>query len=200
MTVVNGYCTVADVRSQMSDADAKLDQTMIERAISASSRAVDRYCGRRFWQDTDPVARLYAADDPCEAEVDDISTKTGLLVETDQSGLNIWSALDPADYHLEPLNADAEAEAFAWWQIIIDRGTGFPPSRRPLLRVTARWGWSAIPDQVAEATIIKATSLFRRKDAPFGVAGFGDFGVVRLGRYDPDVMDLLRPYRKPVIA
>ncbi|GAA0347859.1 phage head-tail connector protein [Actinoallomurus spadix] len=200
MTVVNGYCSVVDVRSQLGDTGDKLDEALIERAISATSRAVERHCGRRFWQDPAPVTRLYSADCSDRLDVDDIATKDGVLVEVDRGGAGDWVALDAADYHLEPLNADADGGAYAWWTIVVDTGPGFPVSSRPLVRATARWGWSQIPDQVGEASLIKSVSLFRRKDAPFGVAGFGDFGVVRLSRFDPDVLELLRPLRKPVIA
>jgi hypothetical protein len=44
--------------------------------------------------------------------------------------------------------------------------------------------------------ILKAASLFKRKDAPFGVAGINDFGPVRITRTDPDVIDLLRSFRR----
>jgi hypothetical protein len=61
--------------------------------------------------------------------------------------------------------------------------------------VTARWGWSAVPAAVKTATVLRAVNLFKRKDAPHGVAGFDGFGVVRL-RQDPDVMVLLQPYAR----
>jgi hypothetical protein len=30
------------------------------------------------------------------------------------------------------------------------------------------------------------------------VAGFGEFGVVRIGKNDPDVVELLTPFKVPV--
>jgi hypothetical protein len=64
------------------------------------------------------------------------------------------------------------------------------------LQVTARWGWSSVPIEVYEACLLKAAALYKRRDSVQGVAGFGDFGVVRIGRSDPDVIDLLGPYRR----
>jgi hypothetical protein len=46
--------------------------------------------------------------------------------------------------------------------------------------------------------MLKAASLFKRKDAPFAVAGFSEFGAVRIGRNDPDVLELLGGYVNPV--
>lgn len=70
----------------------------------------------------------------------------------------------------------------------------------PTVQVTARFGWSAVPYQVNEATILKAASLFKRKDAPFGVAGFNEFGAVRITRKDPDVLELLSDFARPMYA
>jgi hypothetical protein len=38
--------------------------------------------------------------------------------------------------------------------------------------------------------------VFKRADSPLGVAGFGEFGVVRVTQLDPDVKALLEPYRR----
>jgi hypothetical protein len=202
MTVTNGYCTAADIRAELGDDASKLSSALVDKAANAASRAVDRHCHRRFWQDPAPVARTYRPCEPWRADVDDISTSAGLLVKTDTSGNGTWSTTwQIGDYSLEPLNADADGPAYAWWTIVsVGNQQFFSLPLRPSLQVTARWGWSQVPDDVAEATILKAVSLFKRKDAPFGVAGFGDFGPVRITRKDPDVVDLLNGYIRPVFA
>lgn len=202
MPVVNGYCSVEEVRGQLADVGDRLNTDLLERAVSAASRAVDRYCGRRFWQDPAPVARVFDPSDAFCTEVGDISTKTGLIVQTDTAGdASYATTLSPDDYRLEPLNADADGVAYAWTRIVFQQSrlSYAGPLRPPYLKVTARWGWSAVPDEVAEATILKATSLFMRKDAPLGIAGFGEFGV-RISRRDPDVVELLSDYQLAGIA
>jgi hypothetical protein len=200
MAIVNGYATADDIRAQMADSGEKLDQDRLDRAVSSASRAVDKYCKRRFWQDESITSRLYSASSSCELEVGDISTQDGLVVEVDYSGNGDWTTLDSDSYHLEPLNAGADFEAYAWWTIVIDSGSGFRVSRKPLVRVTAQWGWSEIPEEVVEATILKAVSLFKRKDSPNGIEGFSDFGPVRISKNDPDYVALLGPFKKQVIA
>lgn len=204
MTLVHAYCTVEDVRSQLEDTSSRLDTGLIEKAIAATSRTIERYTSRRFWQDPAPVTREYEVWDSCEpAYVDDISTKVGLVVKVDAAGTGVFSTTWAAgDYQLRPLNADADGGAYSWQQIAPLGGRYFPPpiNGRTNLQVTAQWGWSEIPDDVVEATILKAVSLFKRKDAPFGVAGFTDFGAVRISRKDPDVIDLLSGYVRPVVA
>lgn len=203
----NVYCTVGEVRAQVKDDDGRLDQTLLERAVNATSRAIDDYCSggvpgsRRFWQDPAPVARTFRVDQPDFAWVDDISTTTGLIVRTDENGdgtfETTWAA--GTDYQLEPLNANANGEPYAFWQLTAIGTRAFPLyPHRAALQVTARFGWSAIPDQVNEAAILKAVKLFKRKDSPDGFAsGFTDFGPVRISRYeDPDVVMLLERFMK----
>jgi hypothetical protein len=64
------------------------------------------------------------------------------------------------------------------------------------VKVTGSWGWSAVPTSIKQATIIQAARIFKRNDSPLGVAGFGDFGVMRVsGSIDADVRQLIEPYR-----
>lgn len=201
--MTNGYCAVEDVRSQLTDTGSQLDTAALERAINATSRAIDKYCGRRFWKDAAPVARVFEASDPHVLSVNDIASAAGLLVEVDSSGdgafATTWAS---SDYQLKPLNADADGGAYSWSEIATAGGRCFPWFRngRPGVRVTATWGWSEVPDQVVSAAILKAVGLFMRKDAPFGVAGFNEFGPVRITKRDLDVMDLLSPFIVAAVA
>jgi hypothetical protein len=122
--------------------------------------------------------------------VADISTAADLAVTVDGQA---WTV--DTDFELAPLDADVDGGAYAWWELA-PLGRSFPD--RPRVEVTARFGWSAVPDQVMEATILRAVSIFKRKEAPYGVADFGEFGPVRITRKDPDVMDLLMPFQKPM--
>jgi len=64
------------------------------------------------------------------------------------------------------------------------------------VQVTGTWGWSSVPTAIKQATIMSATRLYKRYDSPLGVLGFGDLGVVRISRIDPDIASLLMPYRR----
>ena len=56
-------------------------------------------------------------------------------------------------------------------------------SRRRTVEITARWGWAAVPQGIAEAARILSVDLWKRKDTPFGIAtGTVDFGGMRIGR------------------
>lgn len=199
MALEHAYCTLAELRAQLSDADSRVADDQLERAIDAASRAVDAWCGRRFWADETPQALVFRPEHPLRTAVDDISTTAGLTVATDADADGVYETTwaQGADFLLEPLNAARLGGAYAWWELIAVGSRTFTcSSLRPSLQVTAAFGWSAVPDQVREATILRAAALFKRKDSPHGVAGFGDFGAVRITRKDPDVMELLYPFQK----
>ncbi len=52
-----------------------------------------------------------------------------------------------------------------------------------------------VPANVRIATMMLASREFRRRLSPEGVAGFGDFGAVRVTRIDPDIEALITPQR-----
>lgn len=193
------YCTPAQVRAELADVKDAIDETLIAKAVTAASRAVEDWCGgRSFGLDVSATSRVFRPCDTAVADVDDIGSDIGLVVET-WDGVS-WASWAADDYQLEPLNAGSRATAFAWSQVVALSG-GWPVGgRRPTLRITAQWGWSQVPAQVEEATILRAVALFKRKDAPFGVAGFGDFGALRITRQDSDVVSLLSRFRVPVIG
>jgi len=211
MALLNPYCSVADLRDHLKDDGARLTTSLLERAINASSRAVDNYCGRgidgslgQFWQDASVTTRTYVVTDPRKVRVDDISTRTGLVVKTGSDGTTFPTTLASTEYQLEPRNADtagASANPHAFW-VIRAINSWFPRHATclPTLQVTSRFGWSAIPAGVNEASLLKAASLFKRKDAPFGVMGVNDFGPVRISRTDPDVIELLSPFARGMYA
>lgn len=195
------YVTLADAKSALGlSADA--DDYELEGAVNAASRAIDHHCRRRFYRDATATARTYTPRNGY-VEVDDFWTTTDLAIATDSAAdgtfATTWAT---TDYQLEPLNG--VVDGMSGWPYSIIRQIGaytFPTSWISVpVRVTAKWGWASTPPEVRQAALIKAIRLFKRKESPYGVAGFGEFGVVRL-REDPDVVSLIEPYAKgPVIA
>jgi hypothetical protein len=203
VAITNGYATLAEFREHIGDTASVATAAVAERAITAASRAIDKHCGyphRRFWLDAMASAKVYRPDDPYEAWVHDIGSESGLVIATDTTGDGSYATTwDAADYQLEPLDADGGGDAaYAWWRIVAIDDKTFPVSRyRTTLQVTARWGWSAVPDDVNQACLIKAASLYERRNSPGGIHAVDGFGAVRISRHgDPDVVDLLGPYRR----
>jgi hypothetical protein len=64
------------------------------------------------------------------------------------------------------------------------------------VRIQGVYGFTPVPIQVVQATIILASRYYKRLDSPLAVAGFGDMGAIRVGKVDPDVAQLVRPFKK----
>jgi hypothetical protein len=91
------------------------------------------------------------------------------------------------------------ADGVAGWPWFRIRATGsrrFPVDARfATVRVTAKWGWSAVPDDVQLATKLQAALLLKRREAPNGLLEFaGDGASLRVSPIDGHVMRLLQPY------
>lgn len=202
MAVTNAYCTVAQLRTHFGDSGSSLSTELLERAINATSRAIDKFCGRRFWIDTNVAIRVYRPELDDLAWIDDIATTTGLIIKTDGDNDGTYETTwATTDYELQPLNADANGQAYAWTRIAaVDRYL-FPTTGKVApLQITAKFGWSAIPDEVEQACILRAAAVFKRKEAVEGVASFEGVGVIRINRKDADVYELLYPFAKTTVG
>ena len=188
-----GYTTVAELRSQLNDTRDLNDSGELQAAIDAASREIDEHCGRNFDLDASASTRLYEPSGSTRLPIDDIGSTSGLIVEYSADG-STYTMVAASNYELLPLNASSAAGgAYAWWWLAEAPAatTSWAWARR--VRVSARWGWSAVPAQVRQACLIRAAAIYKRRESPQGVAGFGEFGVVRL-RADPDVAILLQPF------
>ena len=167
----------------------RLPEDMLVRALNASSRAIDNHTQDQFWADPTPVTRAFQAD-VCDALYLTPSIATpGAVTISSADGGTVFIDWLATDYVLSPTDKASKSA------IKIHRVTGgrrFPLN--DITNVATRWGWLAYPVEVNMACLLKASSLFHRKDAPFGVATFGDFAAVRITRRDPEVMELLETY------
>lgn len=189
------YVTLSDLKVFVGIGDTGDDATL-QRALDASEEQVNTYTGRRFTADGAGVVRYYEALDRGTVAIDPLSSLTDLAVAVDQDGDGTFEdtlTID-VDYRLAPYNAAALSAP--WTSLVALTGTTFPPGARRI-KVTGRWGWPAVPASIKQATLIQAARLWKRKDAPFGVAGSVEFGseLRLLAALDPDVQALLRPYR-----
>lgn len=195
------YCTSVELKAyeRVSHTD---DDTQVALAISAASRAVDRFCSRQFGLVGSAEDRFYTPQWDKRrgrwfVDIDDLQTTVGLLVFADLDGSGDY-ATDLTDYGaLKPVNAAAESRP--WTRLVV-----LPASPVTLcadedsVQVTAKFGWTTVPTQVKQATLLQALRFLQRRDAPFGIAGSPDVGseVRLLAKVDPDVEVILGPFRR----
>ena len=173
-------------------------------ALETATIDINSYCGRTFTDAGSASARWFFPDGHRSVVVDDFSTTTGLIVATDDNddgtAETTWAT---TDYVLEPINGRRNGQTWPYYTVRAVESRWFPwlPSGRPAVYVTARWGWATVPDAVKQATLIHAAAIFHRRNSPQGVAGFGEFGAIRVrGGMDADAARLLTPYRKHTVA
>ena len=190
MAITNGYCTLPELKARISvDSSDTADDAKLEATIEAASRAIDGYCRRRFYAAND--TRYYTAHCATEIAVDDLLSVTTL--KTDASGDRTYGTTwATTDYDLEPYNAVADGRPYTHIRVTPNGNYTFPGYARGV-QIVGSFGYaSSTPDLVHEACLLQAARLHRRKDAPFGVAGLGDLGEIRLvSALDPDVRMLL---------
>lgn len=195
--MANEYATLQELKARLR-VTANTDDVELQDKLTAASQQIEEDCGRKFWLDSQATARVYDPRerivrlpfDPAEKLlVDDIGDATGLTVEVGTSAG--WTAI--TDYRTGPDNAIARGRPVTWLlRPLVPWVWG--PVFLQQIRVTAIWGWPAVPAAIKEACLLRAARLYRRKASPEGVAGFGDLGVVRVSRNDPDYESLIAPY------
>jgi hypothetical protein len=169
--------------------DARDD--LLREKLESGARSIDDHTGRRFWLDSAPVTRVLRTrgrvvcdDDGERLLVPDIGDVDNLVVEVGRG--STWQDITDR-VEVDPPDATVDQQPvtsllYGSW------GT----ARRA--RVTARWGWPAVPQPIREANLIQALRLFARRGSPEGVLGSAEWGGIRVSRLDPDVAALVGRY------
>lgn len=186
------YTTVAGLKAYVRIGDG-LDDVQLAVAISAASRAVDAHCNRQFGKVDAPDQRAYTARPSYETghwvvDVDDLAS----------ASITLAAPVAAEPYRLEPVNSAAKGRP--WTRIAFEATADSLLTGDPFeVSVTATWGWPAVPAAVEQATLLQASRLAKRRDAPFGVAGSPEMGseLRLLAKVDPDVAVALHGFRRP---
>lgn len=189
------YCTPAEMKSRLRITDT-IDDFEIIAALTAVSRSIDSTCNRRFDRVTE--TRTYQANGYYLLDIDDLVSLTTLAADNAGDGTfeTTWAA---TDFQLLPYNVNVGPQVQPYNQIQAVGSLTFPQSychqlaRANRVQITGVWGWPAVPDPVKQAAAILAADLMKLREAPFGVAGFGAFGMVRVRENHRAAM-LLAPY------
>lgn len=186
VAIVNGYATLAEIKTYLSTT-AATDDARLEAAIEAASRAIDATCRREFFATS--ATRYF------EAEASDYISLADDLLSITQIAIDIgnrnYIALSPSDYELEPGDQPYTSIHTA------PGGTQSFPTGRRGIRIQGSFGFCATgqhPQAIKAACLILAVRYFKRRDAVFGVIGTPELGYTRISAKDPEVAPLLRPY------
>lgn len=203
MAITNGYATLVDVKAAFRITD-NVDDSLLELSIESASREIDGWCERVFYN-AGTATRIYIPTDSFHVEIDDLISLTTLKSSSTGEGFdNTWAA---GDYQLEPLNGVAGGITNHPSTRIRAVGNKIFPlwdprninSHEATVEVRGVFGWSAVPTAVKQACIILSMRQFKRYDTPLGIT-FDELGAMRVGRVDPDIQNLLSPFKKVRMA
>lgn len=209
MAIGDPYATLNDIKNYL-----KIDLTDTSRdipltsALASASGDIEKHCQRQFNLAAGTSSRVYAPAAWNEVRTDDFATDTGLVIEIDSGGTGTFDQTVPgSDCELYPLNGISDGvPGWPYNRVRAAGGVSFPVPqlsyrRYATVRVTAQWGWPAVPAPIKQACLIIAAQKFRLADAPWGVAGMTEYGTAVRIREIPLVKETLVPYiRYPVLG
>lgn len=195
MAITNGYCTLNEVKASLRiPVSDTIDDDLLELAIESASRDIDQSTERQFF--TTETHRFYAPEDSIVCQIDDLTNLVSIKTSTAADGVydETWTS---SDYQLEPLNGIAGGMVVPFDSLRAVGDYYWPRSGLEVtVRVEGTFGFASVPIAIKQATVLLASRLFKRNDSPGGVMGFGDIGVIRVSKFDPDIERLINPYRK----
>lgn len=197
------YITGDDLAAELR-IDDDVDDVQLARWATSGSRAVDDHCKRQFGQVAAPEARLYTpawSKSRCMwlVQIDDtMVTPTEVAVEQYAAGVFVVVTGSV----LRPFNAPAKNRPWTELALPDTAAVGSVFGRQGSVRVTAKWGWAAVPTEVKEASFLQASRFAIRRDSPYGIAGSPDTSseLRLLAKVDPDVAVSLNGLRRKVWA
>lgn len=197
------YAKVAALRERLGAQKATKDDAL-RRALETAASQIDEWCGRSFTQAPAAhggISRVYRPERSRLADVHDFVSDVNTVVERKVSREGSWETLTvDTDFIFEPLNQLFNGRTWPTDAIrIISPSTYLVANAEwTSLRVTARWGWPAVPEDIIEANLLQAAKLFDRSQSPAGTLGVDGFGAtVRVqSGLDRDAATILEPFRR----
>lgn len=191
------YCTLADLKARMGVNDTSHD-AVLAKVITASSRAIDRWCNRpdNGFVASASVARIYDVPNTLAGplhfapdrnlyvtqvggmavpsyqqqvlDIDPAQSISQVAVDADGDG-TFETIWAATDYDLLPLNAALDGDPYRQIRQRLGGAKSFVIGPRRL-QLTGIWGEStSVPAPVEQACLMTAHRLFKRGDAPYGV-------------------------------
>ena len=200
MAIANGYASLSQIKAALRiGAGDATDDALLEMAVESASRLIDAYCGRNFLLGG-TATRYYNTDDPYVVQIDDARSISAVSTSSSENGvfdISFNMTARTGDIQAEPINDYVGGLVWPFTRLRAIGDYVFPVDKENTVEVTAVFGFPNIPVTFTQATILQSSRIFARLQSPLGVAGFGDMGIMRVGRsLDPDVSQLIEGYRR----
>lgn len=203
------YCSKEQLKSRLQIAPTDTsDDYEIQLSIQTVTDWITTYCGRHFYRISE--IRTYRPGNVWNLAIDDLVSCTSFDLDYDGDGVYEVHWTENVNFQLmrysdrynqhnmgvaRPNNyvqvlqgpANTNSAGGQWFPWL------WPFTQQNRVKITGVWGWADVPPNVTQAALILAADLFKAKDAPWGIAGFGDLGMVKV-QSNPWVVELLRGY------
>ena len=194
MAIANGYASLSQIKAAARITDA-VDDSLLEMAVESASRMIEAECDRNFYS-SGTATRDFTPNDLYTVDTDDLTSIVSVKLD-DTGDLTFPITIAVTDYQTEPLNQRVSGNPYPIYRLRMIGDYLLPIwGNQATVRIQGVYGFTPLPIQVTQACIIQASRIFKRLDSPLGVAGFGDMGAIRVGKVDPDVAMLIRPFKK----
>lgn len=198
---MDDYCTLDEARAWClrNNAGSDIDLAPL---ITAASRWIDHHCGQAFDTPSASAERTFLT----MGSVPDSVTRTSTQLVgyrtvkfPAQSPAATVTAVEVDSVSVSSVNLYGPTFTDDSWRFDNEPVRGLlVDTAAEVVDVTGTWGWPVVPEPVTQACLMLVARLAKRQHSPEGVAGFGEFGVVRVtNRLDPDIAAMLQPYRWP---
>ncbi len=198
--VASWYCGLEELKDRLGITDNN-DDFALQQAIQEAATEINEACEQHFYRITE--TRTFVPHDIWQLDIDPLVSITALNVDQVGNGVYAEAWVQNVDYQLKlgtdlhnlnalgvqrPYRKVQVLQAGKWFPFI------YPYAHLDRVQVIGTWGWPSVPPPVAQANLILAAQRYKEKDAPFGIAGTSDYGVVRVLTGDPLLMKMLRPF------
>lgn len=180
--------TLASLKDYARNELGTADDVAIQAALDAAHYSAYDYAGRQFELAGAASARTFVPTSWHILEISDCTSITSVV--------NNGTTVAASDYQAEPVGGRSDSGATVpFTRLRMLTGAWYCWNGQASVTVTATWGWAAAPAAAVEAVKILAKDILHQRDNRSGVAGFSEFGAVRV-RQNPYVAMLLDPLRR----
>jgi hypothetical protein len=213
------YTGLEELKHRLKIEDSRNDYEA-QLAIQTVTNWVNNYAGRHFYQLQE--TRTFVPESVWGCAIDDlvstpaVAASTQVNLDYDGDGDYEVSWTQNVNYQLKlsgngntmdnyNINAAGVPRPYRQIQVLTGvagvtdiPGGGWMPWLWPYtylnrVQVIGTWGWNEVPPAVSQASMLLCVDLYKSKDAPWGVAGVSDLGLVKV-QSSPWAIELLKDY------
>jgi len=176
--MLKNYTTLQNIQNYLLITVKPSFQTQVDTWMEEIEKYIDQKTGRNFVADTTASAKYYDGDDTCKLLIDDAVAITELNIGGTVMATDTDPLLADGDYILYPANELPKTK-------IELRGSYFPAYPKRAIKVTGKWGYSAVvpADITAVATILVAGII------NYSLNADGEVSSETIGRYTVSYKD-----------